>query len=283
MISKRILLVILALSIIFVDIGLLTKNVNAANTSNYENTYGISYESLFESYPEYLAKANNISIIIGNMEMWGREASVEAHQNLSDAEFVHMLDKGGEGIIDMILGKTGIKETEYEDYRYKVAMSILRDYYASESEKATVSRQISSKLTAFNKYVDFRGDVGEFASKWSSNFKGCGNNEQVKEIIKTLSVDDRIANTLDSSVKIYNVVVELMILQEYQYESVNLLLDAVNAVSPNSEISIALQQIKSDMEKDPVAYMLSHFVTDVILEEVIEYVAKKNGNCFDWK
>lgn len=165
--------------------------------------------------------------------MWGREASVEAHQNLSEAEFVHMLGEGGEGIINMILGKTGIKETEYEDYRYKVAMNILRDYYASESENTAVSRQISSKLTTFNEIVDFIDDVGEFATKWSSNFKGCGNNKQVEKIIKTFSVDDRISNSLDSSVKIYNVVVELMILQEYQYESVNLLLDAANTVSLN--------------------------------------------------
>lgn len=272
-IMKKIAVLLLTLSMVFSD---LLSNIGiyynafagtaSFDTSNYEKTYGLSYENLFELCPDYL-DAENIDLVIGHMETDASEASYIAQTQINNAEFIHSLDKGIMGTINWILGEAGITETEYEQYRNDIALKILKDYFSSESAEKQIVEKISSNLGKIDKVYDTVNDITNFSYKWAEAFGSYDDYENAKKMVEAITGSKEMEKYMNDTTKTFNIVVELMTLYEMDYQSINVILEALDKIYPNTDLELkkGLSAVKTNIEMNPAQYLLDKYVkTDVI-------------------
>lgn len=274
---KKLFAILLTVVIVFTNqeiSGLLSVEASTIDTSNYERTYGLSYENLFELCPQYLNNEAIETTIIGNMENLAAQAMNEAESDIGNAELIHKLGQGLGGVMNWVLGEAGISDTEYEKYRYDVTLSILKDYYTGESEDLGVMKDISTGIGKIGKVYDLANDAGSFAKVWFESFGSYDDIEQVNKTVNAIMGSKEVKKYMGDTTKLFNLVVELMTLRELEYSSINVLIEALEKGYGDTELVKGLMEIKADIEADPAQYILEKFVTEDIVNYIVKAIEK---------
>lgn len=241
----------------------------AIDTSNFKETYGITYEELFEKCPSYLDNEIFEENILGKMKDLAGKGFCEGIQDEKTAEFFYRLRQGMSYPVSVFLGETNITETEYETYQKEVAMKVVQDYLATEEARSGILKEVNDDFQNIDKTYDLATDFNAFVAAISGEeglefYRNQGTGV-TGEIICAIKDSKPVMEKVQEGFSLFDIVTEVMLLQEIEAGTVDLLIESLK-YEQDSEIMQGLLLLKADIEKDPVENILTRYCTDKVIK-----------------
>ena len=262
---RRIIAATLIFAMIVVMVPIATIPVNAAGDSYYEK-YGVSYNQLFTTYPNYLRPAQETNVV--NSLMNAYKAALGEYGGDHDflPSFIYALEEGGKDILSSeILAKFGIGESTEEKLIAETSEALMREILKTESELASVTSEISGNFKSMKSTYNIATSAGKlvFINDLKSSCKNLSNSEIDKMADSLFKEESKLMKKIGKGIEFWQLIVGIVELQELQEESICQLRDAME---DNSDFAKALDDLLAEIDKDPVAYMLEYYCTDKALE-----------------
>ena len=262
---KKTIAAILTFVMIVMMFPATTISANAAGDSYYEE-FGISYEQLFTTYPSYLNPEQETAVVTSLMNAYKAALGEYGGDHDFLPSVIYALDQGGKDILSSeILGSFGIGKTTEEKLIAETSEALMREILKTESELASVTSEISGNFKSMKSTYNIATSAGKlvFINDLKSSCKNLSNSEIDKLADSLFKEESKLMGKVADGIEFWQLIVGIVELQELQEESICQLRDAME---DNSDFAQALDDLLSEIDKDPVAYMLEYYCTDKALE-----------------
>ena len=262
---KKVIATIVAFGIIMTVLPTMVMPVKAVDNAYFEE-FGINYEQLFITYPNYLKPEQENAVV--NSLMNAYKATLEEYGGDNDflPSFIYALDEGGADILSSeILAAFGIGKSTEEKLLAETSETLMREILKSERELASVTSEISGNFKSMKSTYNIATTAGKlvFIKDLKSSCKNLSDTEIDKLADSLFKEESKLMKKIDKGIEFWQLIVGIVELQELQEESICQLRDAME---DNSDFAKALDNLLAEIEKDPVAYMLEYYCTDIALE-----------------
>ena len=246
--------------------------------SSSTNTNNITYDMIVEQCPQYLNNSWFENDLLGRMKNYGIEAMNTCdNDDLAAAEFYHKLSEGITYPIKTFLGEANITDSEYENYRKQVAMKVVQDYLQTEHAQTAILEDVNSELSKVKKGYSLADDVADFAvdlvGEDGLSYYQAHGEEFTCAMIVAIKDAEAVGSYVKEGVKLFDLVTEVLVLQDIEAEAIDLLIESLQ-YDGDSELLEGLKDLKADIEKDPVAYVLEKYCTDKVIGKIASYITK---------
>ena len=246
--------------------------------SSSTNTNNITYDMIVEQCPQYLNNSWFENDLLGRMKNYGIEAMNTCdNDDLAAAEFYHKLSEGITYPIKTFLGEANITDSEYENYRKQVAMKVVQDYLQTEHAQTAILEDVNSWLSNVKKGYSLADDVADFAvdlvGEDGLSYYQAHGEEFTCAMIVAIKDAEAVGSYVKEGVKLFDLVTEVLVLQDIEAEAIDLLIESLQ-YDGDSELLEGLKDLKADIEKDPVAYVLEKYCTDKVIGKIASYITK---------
>lgn len=262
---KKTIAVVLTFVMIVMMLPATTIYADAAGDSYYEE-FGISYEQLFTTYPNYLNPEQETAVVTSLMNAYKAALGEYGGDHDFLPSFIYALDQGGKDILSSeILAEFGIGKSTEEKLIAETSEALMREILKTESELASVTSEISGNFKSMKSTYNIATSAGKlvFINDLKSSCKNLSNSEIDKLADSLFKEESKLMGKVADGIEFWQLIVGIVELQELQEESICQLRDAME---DNSDFAKALDDLLAEIEKDPVTYMLEYYCTDKALE-----------------
>ena len=263
--TRRLLAMVMAI-VLIVSLVPNMAMLGFAVSDPYYDEFGITYEQLFTTYPNYLKPKQETAVVNSLMDAYKAALGEYGGDHDFLPSFIYALDQGGKEILSSeILGSFGIGKTTEEKLIAETSEALMREILKTESEFASVTSEISSNFKSLKSTYNIATSAGRlvFIKDLKASCKNLSNSELDKLADSLFKQESKLMSKVGKGIEFWQLIVGIVELQELQEESICQLRDAME---DNSDFAKALDDLLAEIEKDPVAYMLEYYCTDIALE-----------------
>lgn len=249
-----------------------------ATSEDYEEMFGITYEQLYTLYPQYLSPDDEAYIMDKLIDYYISAMDSHANEGSFMQSVLDVFSKDGAMslALDELLEGIGLKASKEEELLRDTIYLLMNNIYCNETTISSVLSKIDNGLGIFETGYDLFDAVGkdQFVKKLKKYVTTIPDNAIDSIVTQMMDDSEAITAIVGENIELCTVIQSMILLNEAQRSSLNLLKESVPA---NGTISKAIDIVLEDMDKDLPAYFSKHYVSEGVLRGIVFILEESLG------